>query len=86
MDQEIVRNTSFDIYAIIIKIFMTEHHHKIMVYYNTAVYGGNEYGKFGHLYVFFLNFFVALNDAIEVHIFREFIFMPLSQTMIHCSM
>ena len=45
-----------------------------MVYSNTAVYGGNEYGKSGHLSVF--HFFDALNDAIEVQFCQGLIFTP----------
>ena len=36
---------------------------------NTAVYGGNEYGKSGH-------FFEALNDAFKVHFQGFIIFTP----------
>ena len=35
---------------------------RLAVSSNTAVYGGNEYGKSGHLFLLF----EALNDALEV--------------------
>ena len=51
-----------------------------MVYSNTAVYGGNEYGKSSHL--FYCHFFEALYDAFEVHFFQELHFYTLSKTLI----
>ena len=35
-----------------------------MVYSNTTIFGGNEYGKSDHLYIF--TFFESFNDAFEV--------------------
>ena len=43
-----------------------------MIYSNTTVYGVNEYGKSGHLYIYFY-FFEALNDASEVQFFQGII-------------
>ena len=37
-----------------------------MVYSNTAVYGGNGYGKSSHVY---FHFFEALNDAFDLQFF-----------------
>ena len=53
-----------------------------MVYSNTTVYmGGNEYGKSGHLFIFY--FFEALNDVLEVR-FSGLHFYTLSKTLITC--
>ena len=48
-----------------------------MVYSNTVVYGGNEYGEFGHLSIFT---FEAL-DAFEVQ-FSGLHFYTLSKTLL----
>ena len=61
---------------------MTEYHHLInsqaCLFCNTAVYGGNEYGKSGHLIVYFHSF-QALNDAFEVQFFSGLHFYTLSR-------
>ena len=62
---------SFDIYAVSIKISMTEYHHWITVwltiYFNTAVYGEKWVWYFWSLAYF--RFFGALNGAFEVQFF-----------------
>ena len=48
-----------------------------MAYSNTSLWGGNEYDKSGHLYIFTV--FEALNDAFEVPFFQGFIFTPFDR-------
>ena len=51
-----------------------------MVYSNTTVYGGNQYGQTGHLCI--LYFFEALiNDAFKVQFFSGLHFYILSKTL-----
>ena len=74
---------SFAIDAVTIKKSMTEYSSfnktvGLTLYSNTAVYGGNQYGKSGSLVYF--HSFEALYDAIEVQIFsRCFIFTPFQR-------
>ena len=64
---------------------MTEYHHLInqsawfMVYSNTTVYGGFEYGISGHLHI---SLFEALNN--EEHFLSGLHLYTLSQTLIAC--
>ena len=50
---------------------------RLTIYSNTALYGGNEYGKSGHLSIF--TFFKALNDAFEVQFFFRASFLHLTK-------
>ena len=53
-----------------------------MVYSNTTVYGGNEYGISGHLHIFtFLKHLILLFEGKKI---QGLIFTPVSQTLIAC--
>ena len=68
----------FEIYAVSIKISMTEYHHwinELVVHlFNTAVYGEKWVWYFWSLAYFC--FFEALNGAFEVQFYQGFIFTP----------
>ena len=78
---------SFEIYAVSIKISMTEYHHWINdlvdhLFYNTAVYGEKWVWYFWSLAYF--RFFEALNGAFEVQFFSGLQFYTLSKTLMAC--
>ena len=67
-------------YAVIIKISMTEYHHLInrLAHSNTTVCGGNEYGISGHLHIFTFSKYLIM--LLKCNFFRASFLHPITDT------